>query len=409
MKKLFYLLLILVPILNLFASDCIEIEKTQINNHFILVVDKSGSMAGEPEKNMKLALYNFLNDMQSNDKASIIFFDDRVKVTNAYTSDKIHLKNSVKNFNAGGGTALYDALGKASILAHENKSQSIIVFFTDGYDNSSRLSVNNIKSIAYSQGIYVYGIALGDVNQRELAKIARKTNGDFMYADNSAQLSNLYQKVLSNYYKVYNNKKTNSSRIIVRSYPSGKSVYLNSRLLQQKTPLVIENLRPGSYSVEVKFDRGNWECSAELFGGYTGTINARENDLGRDIAVISDVKSAMVFIDDNFVGYTSKYPFVSKSIKTGWFSKTTKFNFNKQLIVQNISPGNHVIKIIGLEEVDNFFQPLKKEIHISKKDIIINAEFLRNEINTKETNTTLRNSIKDDPYKAMDDMFDELE
>ncbi len=409
MKKIIYILLVLIPFFDLFAVDCIKLKPTEINNHFILVVDKSGSMSGEPIKHIKSALNNFVNDMKNNDKISLVLFDNQVRVTNVYTSNKQQIYNSINKIHADGGTALYDALGKASVLAHENGSQSIIIFFTDGYDNSSRLSIKNVKSIALSQGIYVYGIGLGDINQEALTNVARKTNGDFLHANNSNQLSDLYNKVLSNYYDIFDRTKINSSRIVIKSQPVSQSVYLNGNLLKHKTPIVVENLKPGFYEIVVKFKRGDWKCSTEIDPGYTGKINARENELGRDLVVISDVKSAMVFLDDNFVGYTSKYPFVSKTVKTGWFSKTKNFNFNKQLVIENISTGNHKIKIVGLEDVDNFFQPLGKEIYVNKKDIIINAEFLNNKIHSKETKKTIRDYMTNTPYDKVDNMFDELE
>jgi len=398
-----------MPILQLFAGDCFSISDTDISNHFILVVDKSGSMDGEPIKNIKSALYHFVEDMNPDDRASLILFDHRVRVENVFTSDKAQLKGSIKDIDAGGGTAVYDALGKASILAHENGGQSIIVFFTDGYDNSSKLSIRNIKSIATSQGIYVYGIGLGEVNQQALTEIAQKTNGDFYYTDNSSQLTNLYAKSLRNYYNAFDQKKLNTSRLIVKSHPANRPVFLNGNPIKGKTPVIIENLQPGSYEVTVEFDRGEWSCSGEMDPGQTGRVNARENELGRDIAIISDVKSAMVFIDDVFVGYTSKFPFVKKTVRKGWFKKETKFNFDKQLIVENISAGTHKVKIIGLAEMENFFNPLEKTITISDKDIIINAEFLRSNIFSKRTNKVLRKSIKKTPYDKVDKMFDELE
>jgi hypothetical protein len=255
----------------------------------------------------------------------------------------------------------------------------------------------------------VYGLGMGEINHDALTKIARKTNGDFMIAKNSFQLTDLYNTVLSNYYHFFDQAKANTSRLLVKSHPAGKPVYFNGNLMKHKTPLMAENLAPGFYEVAVEFDRGTWECSAELEAGYTGIINARENDLGRDVAVISDVKSAMVFIDDNFVGYTSKYPFVAKTVKTGWFRKTKKFNFDKQLIIENIPAGNHQIKIIGLAEVENFFQPLETTIFINDKDIIINAEFLQNRIESKETNKILRDSKTNSPYDKVEDIFEELD
>ncbi len=409
MKNLLFLLIIPILLVHHISGDCITVEPTNIDNHFILVVDKSGSMEGEPIRNIKSALLNFVSDMKPEDRASLVFFDNQVSVSANNTSNKNQLYKTIEKLDAGGGTALYDALGKASLLAHENRSQSIIVFFTDGFDNSSRLSVKNIESIARSQGIYIYGIGLGEIDRRTLKEVAKKTNGDFLYADNSYQLMSLYNDVLFNYYNFFDHSKQNKVRLIVKSQPANKAVYLNGDLKNQKTPVVIEKLEPGTYNVVVEFDRGNWECSAELEAGYTGEINARENDLGRDIAVISDVKSAMVFLDDTFVGYTSKYPFVSKTVKTGWFSSKTEFNFNKQLMLENIPAGQHSIKIVGLSEMENFFTPLESTITIDGKDLIVNAEFLSNQLQVKETNKNLREKKSNSPYDNVEDVFDELD
>ncbi len=409
MKNFLFLLIIPIILVQHLTGDCVTVNPTDIENHFILVVDKSGSMDGKPIENIKSALYNFVADMKTDDKASLVFFDNQVRVRANHTSNKEQLYNRIENLDAGGGTALYDALGKASLLAHENRSQSIIVFFTDGIDNSSRLSVKNIESIARSQGIYIYGIGLGEIDRSALKEVARKTNGDFLYADNSYQLMSLYNDVLFNYYNFFDNSKQNKARLIVQSQPAKKAVFINGELEDQKTPVVIENLDPGTYSVVVKFDRGNWECGADLEGGFTGEINARENDLGRDIAVISDVKSAMVFLDDTFVGYTAKYPLVSETVKTGWFSSKKEFNFNKQLILENIPAGQHKIKIVGLSEMENFFAPLQTLLSVDGKDLIVTAEFLSNQVQIKETSKNLREMKSNSPYDNVEEVFDELD
>ncbi len=409
MKKLSYIIVTFIVFMNSLHGQCITQKKTDRTNHFILVVDKSGSMHGTALDNIKTALTNFVQDMQNNDNLSLVLFDDKVSVTQNCTSNKTILYRSINNFDAGGGTALYDALGKASILAHNHQGQKIIIFFTDGEDNSSHLSIYDIKSIALSRGIYVYGIGLGEVNREVLPAIARETSGGLMVTDNSAQLKNLYAKVLSNYYKIFDQKKQYTSRLIINSHPSKKPVYVNGKKMTHTTPFILENLTPGKYDVVIKFDRGQWQCSDKLVAGFTGIIDARESDLGRDLIITSDVKNAMVFIDGDFVGYTSKYPFTKETVKNGWFSKKTRYNFDKQLLVKNIASGSHKIKLLGLSDMKGFFPPLEQRFEIKNKDLIVKGNFLQNNIEIRGTKKVLRNSKRNSPYDKVEDIFNELE
>jgi uncharacterized protein YegL len=407
MKKLFIVFL-LIRSFALFADDCYQLEPLKNTNHFILVVDRSGSMSGEAIDQARKALDGFIDDMRSDDQASIVAFDDRIEVWNSSTSNKNSLHRSIRKLSARGGTRLYDAIGKAGMIAHQNNEQSIIIFFTDGHDGGSHLNISDLSGINLSQGVYVYGIGLGDVNQDALEQIAKKTGGKSIYTANSNKLSNIYHEVISNYYQLYGNRINKKSRIVVRSIPSKKPVIINGDRLLGTTPLLIDNLLPGTYDISVGFKRGDWKCQVDLPVGNTGRINARQDDLGRDIVIVSDVKYAMVFIDENFVGYTSVNPVVEKTVRKGFFKKVKVSNYSKQLVVQNVPKGKHTVRVVGLPDVENFFKPIETSFTINKKNIAISASCFNGLIETKETKQELRNYKKDDSYDEMDDMFKEL-
>ncbi len=407
MKK-FIVIIFLLGLNFIFADDCIEFTPLKTVNKFILVVDRSGSMSGEAIEQARFAIKNFIKDMHSNDEAAIIAFDDKIDVLCNGTTDKSHLEDLVNKLTARGGTHLYDALGKASILAHRTSNQKIIIFLTDGHDGGSNLNISNLNNINLSEGIYVFGIGLGDVNQEALEEIAEKTGGKFGYTPNSQELSNIYSTVLNNYYQNIGNKLSKESKLIISSIPSNQAVYINGEKLKFKTPAVVNHLKPGDYNIVVNFPRGEWKCSSHIDAGKTGLIKARQSELGRDLAIVSDIKSALVFLDDAFIGYTSNYPVTTKTVKTGFFKAEEIPNLSKQLIIKNVPLGEHKIKLVGYPEMQGFFQPLAMSFKIEKLNGFIEAKFLNTKIQFKETDQVLIQKKSKSPFD-MDDMFDELD
>ncbi len=407
MKRIIFILFSLAALV-LKAQDCIQFEPLKLTNQFVLVVDRSGSMSGGAMEQAKSAMHKFIDDMRRGDEAAIVAFDDQIEIMHKGTFDKGKLKQLVSTLYPRGGTHLYDALGKASILAHRSQGQRIIIFLTDGHDGGSHLRVDNLSNLNASQGFYVYGIGLGDVNQSALEQIARKTGGDFTYTSESKELTNIYTTVLANYYQNFGNQLSQNARLIIRSLPGNRPVRLNGQSLDYRTPVSINRIKPGDYEIVVEFDRGNWKCQAALAGGQQGTVNARESELGRNVVFLSDVKSALVFLDGNFLGYTSMYPVVKETRKTGLFGKETVTDYSRQLIVKNVPRGTHQVRIVGLPEVKGFFAPLEGNFQIGSENIVVAAEFTKSNLSVSETDQKLIPNKTQQPFMPADP-FQELE
>jgi len=407
MKKLLVMLLALWSY-NASGQECLETEPLVMTNKFILVVDRSGSMSGEAIRQAQIALKSFIDDMKPADEAALIVFDDQIDVWSTGNRDKLKLKELVDRLTPRGGTRLYDALGRASMLAHQTQSQRIIIFMTDGHDWGSHLKIENLNSINPSEGIYVYGIGLGDVNKDALREIARQTGGDFIYTPTGAELKNIYRTVLANYYQTTGARLQTTAQLIIRSLPSNQKVILNGRTLEKTTPVMIDQLAAGRYKLEVGFGRGTWKCEFDLKGGIKGFVNARESDLGRDLVIASDVKFAMVFIDGNFVGYTSAYPLIEKTVKTGWFKKGKVVDYSRQLIVKNVPQGTHTIRLVGFPEMEGFFDPIQFDFTVKNKNIAIAANFTQRTGGFEEIDQSLKPRKSNDPFES-EDPFSELE
>src|SRR5512139_3327968 len=86
-------------------------SRTRMPLNFALVLDRSGSMAGEKLRTMKEAVKNILDQLQPDDVISIVTFENRTQVLAPAqeATDKAQLKRLVDQIHDGGGTKM--ALG----------------------------------------------------------------------------------------------------------------------------------------------------------------------------------------------------------------------------------------------------------------------------------------------------------
>ena len=103
-----------------------------------LVLDTSGSVAGEKLLRLQAAGRALLGGLRADDEASLVTFDQEVEVRVPPTSDRPRLERAVGGILPGGATALYDALYAGTLLA-SGRGRSLLVLFTDGEDNLSWL------------------------------------------------------------------------------------------------------------------------------------------------------------------------------------------------------------------------------------------------------------------------------
>lgn len=349
MKNSFKIMIVqLLLISTILSNDCYTIKKIQERNNFAIVIDKSGSMSGNPISDAISAISNFIKEMNINDNARIISFSDMIDVNSKWTSNKTELNNSLNLIQASGGTHLYDAIAKAFQLLSSENGKKIVVFLSDGEDGGSKFRLNEIINMNASEGVFVYSIGLGNFNKNTLKDIAEKTNGDFYHTTDSKELKNLYQNVISEYYQKFVNKNLNNGSIQVNSFPSNKPVLINN-ILKGKTPLNINLLNDNNYKVLIEFDRGVWECQVDLKEGYLAEIEAREDDLGQNLKITSVPHGSSVFLDDVYMGITS-------------------IRKNNDLLLENIPRGKHKLRFITFPESEGLSESFEFYFSLFDKD-----------------------------------------
>jgi VWFA-related protein len=125
--------------------------------NLVLLLDVSGSIE-ERMDFIRKAARDFLRTTSPQDKISIISFRDDIQVISDFSRDREMLSRKLDEIDAGGGTALYDALGY--VLSEQVKrlrgERTAIVVMSDGDDNKSFLPFPAILEALGESGALVY-------------------------------------------------------------------------------------------------------------------------------------------------------------------------------------------------------------------------------------------------------------
>lgn len=176
-----------------------------------IVMDHSGSMGEERARNMQLAVQKLIENKRDKDRISLIRYDNKIAVHADPSKDKSTLKsahqiNGLQGY--GSLTATRDAIIKAvSILENEPLTHKrAVVVFTDGYDNSSKLNIDDVVKSAKEKNIFVSTVDYGyNVDEKMLQEIANRTYGIYHHIYLTNEFDYVFDDVytrLNHYYLV---------------------------------------------------------------------------------------------------------------------------------------------------------------------------------------------------------------
>lgn len=130
-----------------------------------LLIDSSNSIRDRFQFE-KDAASEFLYDVirPKSDAAFILAFDEQWELAQDFTGDLDKLRNGIKSIQAGGGTALWDAVYYAcrEKLLKEPARDAVrraIILVSDGDDNASRVFRNEAIDMAQRAGVIIYAIS----------------------------------------------------------------------------------------------------------------------------------------------------------------------------------------------------------------------------------------------------------
>lgn len=148
-------------------EDNAKQEVTHFSNERVpvslgIVIDTSGSMAGEKLEYAQAAINRFLGELlDPQDEIFLTRFQSYPELVQDWTTDRKRLARVVARMNAGGGTAMYDAVAEAVPMATtgEHRKKAILLI-SDGNDTDSNSSVGQVKQLIRNSEVMVYAIGI---------------------------------------------------------------------------------------------------------------------------------------------------------------------------------------------------------------------------------------------------------
>ena len=159
------------PLANLGADDFVvtvggaERETVAVTSsdapfNLVLLLDVSGSVEERLDVIRRAAL-RFVQTAGAQDRVAVVTFRDDVRLVSDFTADRAELTSRINTIEAGGATALYDALAYTLLatlpsLPAAEQERTAIVVLSDGDDNRSFLALKNVLDLTREVGAPFY-------------------------------------------------------------------------------------------------------------------------------------------------------------------------------------------------------------------------------------------------------------
>ncbi len=145
-----------------------------------IVIDDSGSMK-EKRPAVNAAALAFVETSNPQDQVFIVNFNDTAYIDTPgdFASNMEDLRAALDKIDSKGGTALFDAVYTSlDHLRLGNRDKKVLLVVTDGVDNESRYTLDELLRYAQESNVMVYTIGLLGEEETESKLFAHLTHDD---------------------------------------------------------------------------------------------------------------------------------------------------------------------------------------------------------------------------------------
>jgi VWFA-related protein len=174
-------------------QDILLFKREDIPVSMGLIIDNSGSMRSK-RASVEAAALALVKDSNPDDEVFIVNFNDDAYIDNPhdkeFLTDIEDMKEALTRIDSRGGTAMRDAIAKSiEWLKKAHKEKKVLVVVTDGVDNASSESLEDLVRDARQSEVLIYSVGLLTEEEkrsaasakRQLNALAEATGGEVFY------------------------------------------------------------------------------------------------------------------------------------------------------------------------------------------------------------------------------------
>jgi Ca-activated chloride channel homolog len=196
-----------------------------------LIIDNSGSMRDKRAK-VEAAALTLVKDSNPDDEVFIVNFNDEAFLDNphgkAFTNDIKEMEEALTRIDSRGGTAMRDAIRMSidHLKEKAHKDKKVLVVVTDGNDNASVVSLENLVKASQQSEVLIYGVGLlGEEERREAQRAQRAlkalgtaTGGEVFFPKDAGEVDKIAHQVARDIRNQYTLQYTPSNALLDGSY-----------------------------------------------------------------------------------------------------------------------------------------------------------------------------------------------
>jgi Ca-activated chloride channel family protein len=180
----------------------------------VVMLDTSGSMTLALDL-VKSAAEQFLLRMMPEDQGMVGAFNDKIEFhPEGFTNSRDELVRSLKDLDFGYPTRLYDAVNQSMAQLKGIPGRRVVLVFTDGDDNSSKVGSGDVTDRGRLDDVMVYSIGLENEYfdgarkvrsspDRGLRKLSEETGGGFFLLKKTDELTSTFTRVAQELHSQY--------------------------------------------------------------------------------------------------------------------------------------------------------------------------------------------------------------
>ncbi len=177
-------------------------KQQRIPANVAIVLDKSGSMAGDKIEHAREAAIMAIRRLDNRDIVSVVSYDSRVKVVVPATkvSDKQTIYQAIRRIRTDGNTALFAGVSKGAQELRKFLDQNRVnrvILLSDGLANVGPQTPSALGQLGASlakEGMSVTTIGLGlGYNEDLMTRLAGFSDGNHAFVENTEDLASIFQ------------------------------------------------------------------------------------------------------------------------------------------------------------------------------------------------------------------------